>query len=83
MNIVIKALDKYERCFNLVKAGDVLDKPYIIEDLLGMIRMLYNRVPFACQELIAIVETLRRVYELHGNKVVLPAIEKTHNKYNA
>lgn len=64
---------------DLASKGDVLNKPNIIEDLLMMIRVLYDRVPLTCKEMGDVVETLKRVYSLHGNKYVLPTIQ-THDK---
>lgn len=64
---------------DLAKKGDVFDKPYIIEGLLIMIRVLYDRVPIFCKEMAKVVETLKRVSSLHGNKYILPEISK-HNK---
>lgn len=77
--IIRSALKKYSIYVDLAEKGDVLNNPYIIEDLLMMVRVLYNRVPIFCQEMSAVVETLKRVYFLHGNTFILPVIHK-HDK---
>ncbi|XP_032670457.1 SET and MYND domain-containing protein 4 isoform X2 [Odontomachus brunneus] len=69
-NKIKNALKKFNTYVNLAEKGDVLNKPYIIEDLLMMIRVLYDRVPIACKEMGEVVETLKRVNGLHGNKCV-------------
>lgn len=72
--IMGEAFEKCIRCFDLAMTGDVFDKPYLFEDMCMAIRVLYNRVPIACREFNLVVETLKRVYEYHGNNFVMPTI---------
>ncbi|EFN81720.1 Putative SET domain-containing protein L678 [Harpegnathos saltator] len=71
--MIRSVLKKFYTYLNMVEEGDVLDKPYIIEDLLTMIRVMYDRVPIACQEMSNVVKTLKQVYALlYGNSFILP-----------
>ncbi|EFN81718.1 SET and MYND domain-containing protein 4 [Harpegnathos saltator] len=71
-NVIRNALKKLDTYIDMARKADVLGKPYIIEDLLTMIRVMYDRVPIACQEMGNVVETLKRVFALHGNTFILP-----------
>ncbi|XP_014487894.1 PREDICTED: uncharacterized protein LOC106751508 [Dinoponera quadriceps] len=73
--VIRNALMKYNIYVDLARKGDVMDKPYIMEDLFMMIRVMYNRVPIACKEMVDVVETLTRVYHLNGNRLILPKIQ--------
>ncbi|XP_014486634.1 PREDICTED: SET and MYND domain-containing protein 4-like [Dinoponera quadriceps] len=74
--VIKNALRKFNIYVDLARKGDVMDKPYIIEDLLMMIRVMYKRVPVACKEMGDVVETLKRVHALYGNRFILPKIQK-------
>lgn len=59
---------------DIATEGNVLDKPYIIDDLLRMIQVLYGLLPMPYEEMSNVVETLKRVYNLHGNKFEIPEL---------
>lgn len=66
------ALRKFNSYVDLATEGDVLDKPYIIDDLFNMIRILYTHSRMPNEEMNNVVETLKRVYSLHGNTFQIP-----------
>ncbi|XP_029168935.1 SET and MYND domain-containing protein 4-like [Nylanderia fulva] len=69
-----KALRKFNTYVDIATEGNVQDKPYIIEDLLKMLQILYDYVPMPCHEMSNVVETLKRVYDLNGNRFIIPQI---------
>ncbi|EFN81719.1 Putative SET domain-containing protein L678 [Harpegnathos saltator] len=71
-NMIRSVLMKVNMYRAMIKKGDVLNNPYIIKDLITMIRIMYDRVPIACYEMINVVEILKQVYALHGNTFILP-----------
>lgn len=72
-HIVNRALLKFNTYVNLAMAGNVLGK-HVIEDLLKMIKVLHERVPMPCEEMSHVVETLKRVYALNGNRYDVPRL---------
>ncbi|XP_019698178.2 SET and MYND domain-containing protein 4 [Harpegnathos saltator] len=71
-NMIRSVLMKVNMYRAMIKKGDVLNNPYIIKDLITMIRIMYDRMPIACYEMINVVEILKQVYALHGNTFILP-----------
>lgn len=69
-----KALRKFNIYVDLATEGNVQDKPYIIEDLVKMVQILHNYVPMPCEEMSNVIETLKRVYDLNGNRFEIPQI---------
>jgi len=69
-----EVLKKFDTYFNLAADNNMQDKSYIIEDLLKMIQVLYDYVPMPCEEMSNVVETLKRVYDLSGNRFEIPQL---------
>ncbi|XP_029680669.1 SET and MYND domain-containing protein 4-like isoform X2 [Formica exsecta] len=69
-----EALWKFNTYVDLATEDNVRDKPYIIEDLLKMIQTLHNCAPMPCEEMSNVIETLKRVYDLNGNRFEIPQI---------
>lgn len=59
---------------SLATVGEVHDIPNIIQDLLKMIQVLYDHAPMPCVEMSDVVETVKRMYSLNGNRFDLPVI---------
>ncbi|XP_050450117.1 SET and MYND domain-containing protein 4-like isoform X2 [Cataglyphis hispanica] len=55
-----EALRKFNTYVDLATEDNVQDKPYIIEDLLKMIKILHNCAPMPCEEMNNVIETLKR-----------------------
>ncbi|KAF7411682.1 hypothetical protein HZH66_000578 [Vespula vulgaris] len=72
--IIAKALRKFESYVSLATMDEVHDKPHIIRDLLKMVQVLYDHAPMPCKEMNEVVETIKRVYCLSGNRFDLPVI---------
>ncbi|OAD46876.1 hypothetical protein WN48_00001 [Eufriesea mexicana] len=51
----------------------MMDK-HIIDNLLTMVKVLYDLVPMPCEEMNNVIETLKRVYGLNGNRFEIPSI---------
>ncbi|KOC68328.1 SET and MYND domain-containing protein 4 [Habropoda laboriosa] len=62
-----QALRKFTKYFNILTEGNILDR-YIGQDLLRMIKVLYELVPSPCVEMCNVVECVKRFYDLHGNR---------------
>ncbi|KAK2577172.1 hypothetical protein KPH14_003329 [Odynerus spinipes] len=73
-SIITSALRKFDAYVTLATEGDVLDKPHIVQDLLKMIQVLYDHAPMPCKEMCDVIETLKRVYGLNGNRFDKPVI---------
>ncbi|XP_012218399.1 SET and MYND domain-containing protein 4 [Linepithema humile] len=69
-----KALRKFNMYVDLATEGNVQGKFYIIEDLVKMVQTLYDCAPMPCEEMNNVVETLKRVYGLNGNRFEIPKI---------
>ncbi|GAB1859042.1 SET and MYND domain-containing protein 4 [Camponotus japonicus] len=69
-----KALRKFNAYVDLATEGNVQDKPYIIKDLLKMIQILHKYAPMPCEEMSNVIETLKRIYDLNGNRFQIPKI---------
>lgn len=69
-----KALRNFNTYVDLAAEGNVQDKPYIIEDLLKMVQILHKYVPKPCEEMSNVIETLKRIYDLNGNRFQIPKI---------
>ncbi|CAL7933351.1 unnamed protein product [Xylocopa violacea] len=65
---IIHALQKMNKYVDIATEGNILDEN-IVDGLLKMIEVLYDLVPMPCEEMNDVVETLRRVYDLSGNRV--------------
>lgn len=72
--IIAKALRKFETYVSLATVDEVHDKPHIIRDLLKMVQVLYDHAPIPCKEMNEVVETIKRVYSLSGNRFDLPVV---------
>lgn len=64
---------------DLAAIGDIANKPYIVDDLLQMITVMYDLVPMPCQEIYIVVFLLRIVYALHGNIGEIPVLQAVHS----
>jgi len=73
-----KALRKFDIYVDLATEGNVQGKSYIIKDLLKMVQVLHDYAPMPCEEMINVIETLKRVYDLtmNGNVYEIPQIQK-------
>lgn len=69
-----KALRKFNMYVDLATEGNVQGKSYIIDDLLKMVQTLYDCAPMPCEEMNNVIETLKRVYDLNGNRFDVPKI---------
>lgn len=57
-----------------INTSALRNRPEVITDLLMMIQTLHDYVPMPCSEIIDLVDTLEKVYELHGNVLEIPEI---------
>ncbi|XP_001122116.2 SET and MYND domain-containing protein 4 isoform X1 [Apis mellifera] len=64
-------LRKFNNYVDIATEGNISDK-HIVDDLLKMIEVLYDLVPMPCAEMNNVVETLKRVYDLNGNRFEIP-----------
>ncbi|CAL7933345.1 unnamed protein product [Xylocopa violacea] len=64
----LKSFTKMNKYVDIATEGNILDEN-IVDGLLKMIEVLYDLVPMPCEEMNDVVETLRRVYDLSGNRV--------------
>ncbi|XP_054004204.1 SET and MYND domain-containing protein 4-like isoform X2 [Hylaeus anthracinus] len=71
---ITHALRMLNRYIDIATEGNISDKPYIIDDLIKMIEVLYYLVPMPCLEMNSVVETLKRVYDLRGNVFEMPKL---------
>lgn len=74
-NKINHVLRKFNTYVDLATNGNIIDKPHIVDDLLQMITVIYNLVPMPCEEMNNVVETLKRVYDLYGNKREIPKLQ--------
>ena len=74
-NKINHVLRKFNTYVDLATKGNITDKPHIVDDLLQMITVIYNLVPMPCEEMNNVVETLKRVYDLYGNKREIPKLQ--------
>ncbi|XP_071870834.1 SET and MYND domain-containing protein 4 [Bombus fervidus] len=72
-NRIRHVLRKFNRYVNIATEGNISDK-HIVDDLLKMIEVLYELVPMPCEEMNHVVETLKRVYDLNGNRLEIPEL---------
>ncbi|PBC27785.1 SET and MYND domain-containing protein 4 [Apis cerana] len=70
-NKINHVLRKFNNYVDIATEGNISDK-HIIDDLLKMIEVLYDLVPMPCEEMNNVVETLKRVYDLNGNRFEIP-----------
>ncbi|KAF7417970.1 hypothetical protein HZH68_000623 [Vespula germanica] len=68
------ALKNLKEYISLAITDKMDDKEHIIQELLQMIQVLHDHIPMPTREINDVVETLKRVYCLTGNKFVLPKI---------
>lgn len=66
-------LRKFNRYFNIATEGNISDK-HIVDDLLKMIEVLHELVPMPCKEMNDVVEILKCVYNLNGNRFEIPEL---------
>ncbi|XP_017884795.1 SET and MYND domain-containing protein 4-like [Ceratina calcarata] len=66
-------LRKFGAYVDLAMVGDMLDK-HVVDDLLKMIQVIHDLVPMPCEEMSHVVETLKRVYGLNGNRYDVPKL---------
>lgn len=66
-------LRKFNRYVDIATEGNISDK-HIVDDLLKMIEVLYELVPMPSTEMNDVVETLKRVYDLNGNRFEIPEL---------
>ena len=67
------------RYLDLSFVGDIADKPYIVDDLLQMITVMYDLVPMPCEEMFTAVDLLRCVYSFFGNIREIPVLQAVHS----
>lgn len=73
---VEKSLQKFNQYVELATQGKVSDKPYMISDLTRMIEVLLKYVTLPCVEVNNVVETLKRVFALNGNRFEIPDLKR-------
>ncbi|XP_015595631.1 SET and MYND domain-containing protein 4 [Cephus cinctus] len=66
-----KALQNHSKYIDRVTDGNIDDKN-MLPDLLKMIEVLAENVPMPCKDMSEVVETVKRVYALTGNKFDVP-----------
>ncbi|XP_057322013.1 SET and MYND domain-containing protein 4-like [Microplitis mediator] len=66
---ISRALKKLDQYYTLASRGDVEDKPEIITDLCKMLKILYKYVDLPCTEVNNVMEILKKVYSLLGNRL--------------
>ncbi|RLU24101.1 hypothetical protein DMN91_004310 [Ooceraea biroi] len=71
---IYEALRKFNTYVDLAKNDDIQDKSYIIEDLVKMVQVLHDHAPMPCEEMSNVIETLKRVYDLNGNRFEIPKV---------
>ncbi|CAD1478420.1 unnamed protein product [Heterotrigona itama] len=72
-NKINHTLRKFNRYVDIATEGNISDK-HILNDLLKMIEVLFELVPMPCEEMNNVVETLKRVYDLNGNRFEIPEL---------
>ncbi|CAK9808876.1 SET and MYND domain-containing protein 4 [Anthophora quadrimaculata] len=68
-----QALKKFNTYYTFATEGIIRDKN-TLEDLFKMIEVLHECVPSPCMEMVDLVETLKRLYDLGGNQFEIPKI---------
>ncbi|XP_076655257.1 protein-lysine N-methyltransferase SMYD4 [Halictus rubicundus] len=69
-----KALQNLTKYIDIVYEGNMADNPHVLFDLLQMMKLLYYTVPMPCMEMNGVEETVKRIYDLQGNKFELPKL---------
>ena len=69
---VEKSLLQLNQYMSLAAKGKVSDKPRMINGLTSMIEVLLKYVSLPCGEVNNVVETLKRVFALNGNRFEIP-----------
>ncbi|XP_043482677.1 SET and MYND domain-containing protein 4-like [Leptopilina heterotoma] len=69
------ALIKFNEYVKFATDGKIDDKPYILNDLIKMIKVLMTYVTLPCVEVNNVVETLKRVFDLNGNRFEVPSLK--------
>ncbi|XP_031832591.1 protein-lysine N-methyltransferase SMYD4 [Nomia melanderi] len=69
-----QTLRKFNTYVDIVTEGNTADKPYILNDLLKMIKILHKLVPTPCLEMLNVRETLKQVYCSQGNIFEIPKL---------
>ncbi|XP_033336685.2 protein-lysine N-methyltransferase SMYD4 [Megalopta genalis] len=71
---ILTMLLKFNDYLEIVKAGDLDDKPYILPDIIEMIEILHEKVPLPNREITNAVEVMKQIYALQGNVFRLPQL---------
>lgn len=71
-----KALVKFNEYVKFATEGKISDKPHLMDDLIKMIKILMKYVNLPCMEVNNVVETLKRVFALNGNRFEVPSLKK-------
>ncbi|KOC68566.1 SET and MYND domain-containing protein 4 [Habropoda laboriosa] len=66
-------LRNFPKYFDILAEVNIMDR-YIGEDLLRMIKVLHELVPFPCKEMCDVVETMKRFYDLNGARFDEPEL---------
>lgn len=67
-----KALQKLDIYVHQMEANKAQNIPGMVKDLSKMIQVLHDYVPMPCSEMSEVVETLKRVNDVHGNIFEIP-----------
>lgn len=71
-NKLNKILMKHSRYIDLAQDGNIESDPNMLSNLFKMVQLLYELVEKPCVELNNVVETVKHVYSLQGNRFDLP-----------
>lgn len=69
-----KALKNFNTYVDLATEDNVEDKALVLKDLYTMVQVLHDNVPMPCQEMDNVIETLKRIYDLSGNRFEIPQV---------
>ncbi|XP_046483221.1 SET and MYND domain-containing protein 4-like isoform X1 [Neodiprion pinetum] len=71
-NRLNKILQKHHRYIELAYDGKIENDPNMLQNLVKMIELLFDLVERPCIEINNVVETVKRVYALQGNRFDVP-----------
>lgn len=69
-----KATRNYTSYISSAMSGTIHDKPMILKNLSSMLQALMKHVKLPCKEVNDVTEMMKRVFDLNGNRFVLPQV---------
>lgn len=65
---------KFDTCLDILLKNDNINRHNTTSDLIKNLKVLYDCVPMPCKEMSRAMEGLKKVYEMNGNRYVMPKL---------